>query len=245
MTGKHLGDGPINQENSVKIRKSVSAAAAAFALLMGQCAVADTNTARGASVVIDTLPFVLHAQLDRGSAQMDGSTLVLQARHGTDLYTNTDGTQASNTSPRVMFTPVGDFIFSAKVTAAFSQPFDGGALIVVGDDKNWAKLLFERGKAGPPGISSTVVKGVGDDAHHGAREGNSVHLKIARRQQMYVFYASEDGVKWSMIRTFGLPVSGPVQVGLSSQSPRGDTFTARFSDIKFRPATFKDYWQGE
>ncbi|WP_167237166.1 DUF1349 domain-containing protein [Massilia genomosp. 1] len=194
---------------------------------------------------IATLPFALDMRVDPGAAQVQAGTLVLVAKKGTDLYANTDGSEMADNTPRVLFQPVGDFIFSAKAAAGFGKPFDGAALIVYGDKATWGKLLFELAKTGKPGISTTVARGAGDDAHHGTREGSEVYLKVVRRKDMFVFYTSPDGRSWSMVRAFSLPGAATVKVGFSAQSPMGEEFRARFSDIKFRNATFKDFWQGE
>jgi hypothetical protein len=215
------------------------------AALMAAQAHASEATLKDGKLAIDTLPFALESQLDLGAASVKDKALVLQAKKGTDLYANTDGTEVADKTPRVLFQPAGDFIFSAKVKAGANHPFNGAALIVYGDRTNWAKLLFEFAKTGAAGISSTVAKGVGDDAHHGVRPGDTVYLKVVRRKDMFVFYTSPDGAAWSMVRSFGLPGAASVKVGFSSQSPDGDGFSAQFSDIKFRNATFKDFWQGE
>lgn len=209
--------------------------------LMARQSGASEVTFKDGKLAIDTLPFTLETQLEQGVASVTDKALVLQAKKGTDLYANTDGTELANRTPRVLFQPAGDFIFSAKVTAGFNQAFDGGALIVYGDQANWAKLLFEFSRSGKAGISSTVAKGVGDDAHHGIREGNEVYLKVVRRKDMFVFYTSPDGANWSMVRSFGMPAAASMKVGFSSQSPKGDAFSARFSDIRFRNAAFKDF----
>ena len=231
----------------VPTKRLILGACTLAAALIATQAGASEATMKDGKLAIDTLPFTLDAQLDLGAVSVQNKALVLQAKKGSDLFTNTDGTEAANKTPRVLFQPAGDFIFSAKVTAGFNKAFDGAALIVFSDKANWAKLLFEFSRTGKAGISSTVAKGVGDDAHHGVREGSEVYLKVLRRKDMFVFYSSPDGKNWSMVRSFGLPAAaaGTVKVGFSSQSPLGDEFSARFSDIKFRNATFKDYWQGE
>jgi regulation of enolase protein 1 (concanavalin A-like superfamily) len=228
-----------------QLKKYPLGACVMAAALMAAQAHASEATLRDGTLTIDTLPFALESQLDLGAASVKDKALVLQANKGTDLYANTDGSEVADKTPRVLFQPAGDFIFSAKVTAGVNHPFNGGALIVYGDRANWAKLLFEFAKTGAAGISSTVARGVGDDAHHGTRPGGAVYLKVVRRKDMFVFYTSPDGRDWSMVRSFGLPGAATVKVGFSSQSPVGDGFSAQFSDIKFRNATFKDFWQGE
>jgi len=219
--------------------------AGAVAVGTALAAHASEATLKDGKLSIDTLPFALESQLDLGAAQVRDKALVLQAKKGTDLYANTDGSEIADKTPRVLFQPSGDFIFSAKVTAGVNHPFNGAALIVYGDRANWGKLLFEFAKTGAAGISSTVAKGVGDDAHHGLRPGAAAYLKVLRRKDMFVFYTSPDGKDWSMVRSFSLPGAATVKVGFSAQSPAGDGFSAEFSDVKFRAATFKDFWQGE
>jgi regulation of enolase protein 1 (concanavalin A-like superfamily) len=225
--------------------KTLLGAGALAAILMGANAGASEATFNNGKLAIDTLPFALETRLDLGAASVKDRALVLQAKKGTDLFASPDGTEVADKAPRVLFQPAGDFIFSAKVTAGFNKPFDGGALVVLADGANWAKLLFEFGKTGEAGISSTVAKGTGDDAHHGARGGRDIYLKVVRRKKMFVFYTSPDGKKWDMVRSFGLPGASTVKVGFLSQSPVGDEFSAQFSDVRFRNAAFKDFWQGE
>ncbi|NHZ91529.1 DUF1349 domain-containing protein [Massilia sp. CCM 8733] len=224
---------------------SVVATVALAAALLALQAQASAPAPGEPAPAIAGLPFALELRADQGAAQVQAGTLVLVAKNGSDLYLNTDGTEMADKTPRVLFQPAGDFIFSAKASASFGQPFDGAALIVYGDKATWGKLLFELAKTGKPGISTTVAKGVGDDAHHGTREGSEVYLKVVRRKDMFVFYTSPDGTSWSMVRTFSLPGAATVKVGFSAQSPMGEELRARFSDIKFRNATFKDFWQGE
>ncbi len=198
-----------------------------------------------ANLQLAGLPYQLQQNMTLGSVVVDKAGFTLSATKGSDLYTNADGSKRADATPRLLFTPVGDFIISVRVGASFHAPFDGAALIVYADGANWAKLLFEQARSGGQGVSSTVSKGVGDDAHHGMRAGGAVYLKLARRDGLYVFYTSQDGQTWQMVRNFGLPAARAVQVGFSAQSPLGEQFTAQFSELRFRAAAFKDFWQGE
>jgi regulation of enolase protein 1 (concanavalin A-like superfamily) len=230
---------------NTKFKQIALGAFAMAAALIAAQASASEATIKDGQLAIDTLPFALESQLEMGAVSIQDKALVLRANKGTDLYANPDGTEIADKTPRVLFQPTGDFIFSAKVTAGVNHAFNGGALIVYNDKANWAKLLFEFAKTGAAGISTTVTKGAGDDAHHGVRPGDAVYLKVVRRKDMFVFYTSPDGSAWSMVRTFSLPGAATAKVGFSSQSPDGDGFSAQFSNVKFRNATFKDFWQGE
>lgn len=227
--------------NFVTAISKFCAAAAVGASALMMCMQASASE----KISLAAIPYALTAPAAAGVVSTTVGALTLSASKGTDLYADPSGKESADNTPRVLFNPQGDFIFSAKVNAAFKREFDGGALIVYADKRNWAKLLFENPRSGKPGISSTVARGAGDDAHHGSREGAAVHLKIVRRGPMYVFYTSPDGQQWQMLRSFALAEGSPVQVGFSAQSPVGEQFVAQFTDIRFRAATFKDFWQGE
>ena len=194
---------------------------------------------------IPAIPYSLETGVQPGDVNFKNNTLTITAPKGADIFTETDGGSPSDSVPRVLFQPKGDFIFSAKITGDFKSAYDGGSLLVYSDKGNWAKLLFEQAKSGKLVVSTTVAKPAGDDAYHSIEKAQSFYLKIARAKDMFVFYSSEDGVTWNYLRSFGLKTTTPIKIGIMSQSPVGDKFTGIFSDIKFRDATFKDYWQGE
>jgi regulation of enolase protein 1 (concanavalin A-like superfamily) len=194
---------------------------------------------------IAAIPYALDVRAARGAAPIADGVLTVSATKGTDLFAHPDGSQVTDDTPRVLFVPQGDFIFSAKVKAGFNKAFDGAALLVYAGKSTWGKLLFERMPDGSNAVSTTVAMGAGDDALHQKIDGDTVHLKIARKGGVYAFYLSSDGAAWRVLRAFALPSDQPVKVGFSAQSPLGERFTGSFSDVRWRAAGFKDYWQGE
>ena len=196
-------------------------------------------------VSIPAIPYTLAIQAPGGSASITGSELTLSAAKGTDIYANVDGSKIVDDTPRVLFAPRDDFIFSARIQAGFHSAFDGAALLVYVGKAAWGKVLFERMPDDSNAVTTTITKGTGDDALHQQVEGNVVHLKIARKGGVYVFYLSADGAAWRMLRTFALPTDQPVLVGFSAQSPKGGRFTARFSNLHWRAHGFDNYWHGE
>jgi regulation of enolase protein 1 (concanavalin A-like superfamily) len=132
------------------------------------------------------------------------------------------------------------------VSATFGEAaYDGGALLVYVDSKNWGKLLFERFKSGKIGVATTVSKGSGDDAYHGIRDTDHQYLKIVRHDSSYIFYTSQDGKDWNFVRHFELKASKPVYIGFTAQSPLGESFKASFSEVKYRAGKITNFWQGE
>ena len=181
-----------------------------------------------------------------GEVNVNSESIEISAQKGANLFTDTTGLKNTDNTPRLLFVPEGDFIFSARVSADFSEtPYDGGALIVYADAKNWGKILFERFKSGRLGVATTVSKDSGDDAYHGARDINHQYLKIVRHDSSYIFYTSQDGKDWDFVRHFELTSTTPVSIGFTAQSPLSEKFTANFSEVNYRAGKLTNFWQGE
>jgi regulation of enolase protein 1 (concanavalin A-like superfamily) len=197
-------------------------------------------------ITIPSVPYQMHLDNQLGEVKVSAAQIDITALKGSDLFTDTTGAKNADSTPRLLFVPKGDFIFSAKVSATFGEtPYDGGALMVYADSKNWGKLLFERFKSGKIGIATTVSKGSGDDAYHGTRDANHQYLKIVRHDSSYIFYTSQDGKDWNFVRHFELKSTAPVHVGFTAQAPMAEKFIANFSEVKYRTGKFTNFWQGE
>ena len=220
-------------------------------LVLGVCLLSISSFAAEDSkvkkpVTIKSVPYEMRVDNQLGEVKVNTDTIEIVALNGTDLFTDTTGAKNADKSPRLLFVPEGDFIFSAKVSATFGEtPYDGGALIVYADSKNWGKLLFERFKSGKIGVATTVSTGSGDDAYHGTRDTNHQYLKIVRHDSSYIFYTSQDGKDWNFVRHFELKSNSPVQIGFTAQAPLAEKFVANFSDVKYRAGKFTNFWQGE
>lgn len=227
--------------------KYISVGKLLFAILVAASCSAIGDSKMKESKTLSAIPYQLSTEGEQsGSIKIESNSVEIIAAKGTDLFTDTTGGKNEEKTPRLLFTPKGDFIFSAKVSANFgNSPYEGGALIVYSESKNWGKLLFEKFKSGKVGIATTVSKNTGDDAYHGTREANTQYLKVVRHDSSYIFYTSEDGKDWNFVRHFELKSVVPVRLGFIAQSPVGDSFSATFSDIKFRAGTITNFWQGK
>jgi len=180
------------------------------------------------------IPYSLVTESYESDIIIDEASITILAKKGTDLYTNADGSNSNDNAPRVFFEPKSDFTLSAKVTADFTTAYDGGALFLYADTDNWGKLLFERFKSGDNGIASTVTRVTGDDAYHYLIENNYIYLKIVRKNNKFSFYYSENGEKWSYLRSFSLASPKAIKVGFIAQSPISKTHKVVYSNIIFK-----------
>lgn len=220
------------------------AAGIVFVALPG-LAHAETSTFPAGTV--KALPFVLQIDRPYVAADVAADHITLTAPKGSDMYTDPSNGQGVITAPRATFHADGDFIFSARVDAGFMAQYDGAALILYGDDGHWAKLLFEHLDDHTNGVTSSVVDPRSDDDYHVrlSADDKQVWLKIVRAGGMVIFYMSQDGAHWDMMRDFAFDSPVPVAIGFETQAPVGDQFTGTFTNIRFDAKTFTDFWQGE
>ena len=163
----------------------------------------------------------------------DKQVLTISSTAKTDWFVDPfDGTVA-NTAPILLFTPSPDYVLSTKVTVKFATKWDAGALMLWGDDHHWAKLSFEYSPDGKPTLVTVVTRGLSDDCNSVHMAGDSVYLRIAKSGSTFVFYFSEDGKDWQILRTFSLDTKIPIRVGFESQSPAGAGAVATFSAITY------------
>jgi regulation of enolase protein 1 (concanavalin A-like superfamily) len=174
----------------------------------------------------------------------EAGALSITAGKQTDWFISPlDGGKTENT-PKLLFKPADDFVLSAKATVDFRSQWDAGVLVLFANDTVWAKLCFEFSLEKQPMIVSVVTRGLSDDNNSIAISGNTVYLKIAKIGQGIFFYASTDGKKWTIIRSFSLLPARQIRAGFSSQSPQGDKCRTIFSEIEYR-AVRVNPWTGE
>jgi len=112
------------------------------------------------------------------------------------------------------------------------------------DEQFWAKLCFEYSPQGEPMIVSVVNREVSDDSNSERISGDQVYLRISGLANAYAFHYSVDGVKWNFVRYFHLGEPEGFLIGLSSQSPTGESCKAAFSEIKYKAVLLKDLRNG-
>jgi uncharacterized protein len=173
----------------------------------------------------------------------DRTVLTISSKAKADWFVDPfDGTVA-NSAPIFSFMPNSDFVLSARVSVTFKTKWDAGALMLMGDDRHWAKLSYELSPDGKPTLVTVVTRGLSDDCNSVSLSDDSVYLRIARSSKTYIFYFATDATRWNILRTFSLDYELPIRVGFESQSPAGDGATARFSSITYDTHTTRNIYK--
>ncbi len=191
------------------------------------------------------LPFPLTPSSDDVWA-VDATSVSATATPGSDVFVDpASGTATLNAVTLLGEPPAGDFGLAARVQVGFRSTFDAGVLLLRLDERNWAKLCFERSPDGEPMVVSVVCRGVADDANAFVVDGDTVRLRVSRIGRAFAFHASTDGARWSFVRHFALEGdAAAVRVGFEAQSPTGDGCAVRFDDIAFSTERLGDLRDG-
>ena len=173
-------------------------------------------------------------------------TLSITAGPLTDAFTSPATGIPQDNAPAALFTPPDEnFLLSARVAVDFAADFDAGSLQVRISGDLWAKLCFEYSPQAEPMVVSVVTRGASHDCNHVVVDGLEVYLRLAVTPRTVAFHYSLDGAYWHFVRYFTLGEHEAVQVGFSSQSPRGQGCAAVFSDIRYRSGELSDNRNGE
>ena len=153
--------------------------------------------------------------------------------------------QAPKANAPFFYTEVaGDFVFRAKVRPNHRYVYDACALMVILDEKMWAKAAFEKSDFGTKAAVCVVTDQVSDDANGCNIDQEEAWLQIVRKGDVFCTHYSLDGERFDMVRLFRLPVGETVKVGLEAQSPAGEGGLRFFSDVSLEKKTVADLRKG-
>lgn len=139
----------------------------------------------------------------------------------------------------------GDFVLRVKVSHAFRDTYDSASVMVMRDEKCWAKCCYELTDFGTHAAVSVVTKGDSDDANGCNLEGNAAWLQVCRVGNDFAFHYSVDGENFYMMRYFHLPVERVVKVGLLAQAPVGNGGVRVYEHLSIQPVTVKNIRAGK
>ena len=189
------------------------------------------------------LTFEWHVEPADWTVGLDG-TLRIVAGPRTDLFVDPAGRPAQLGAPRLMAAVEGDFQLSAYVKADLEATFDAGALVLHAADHCWVKLALERSPQGQGMVVSVVTDGLSDDANGRVVTGEGVWLRLSRIGAACALHASDDGVRWDLVRHFAFAAPDGLTAGFLAQSPTGAGCAATFDGLDFVAQTLADLRDG-
>ncbi len=174
-----------------------------------------------------------------------GNELVIVAGQKTDMFRDPNVTYNTDNAPKLLFKADDNFILTASIEHAFTNKWDGGAIVIRQDSLNWIKFCFEKDYTGARRVVSVVTKNISDDCNSVEMKANKVFYKVAKADNVITLYYSADGMKWFLIRHLQFDTHKGFQVGFLAQSPTGKRCEVKFSDITYRIRKIKDPYTGE
>lgn len=172
--------------------------------------------------------------------------LTIQVGAATDWFSDPAGAPRKDDAPSALFVSTDQrFTLSARVSVTFASTFDAGALLARVSADVWAKLCFEYSPQRQPMVVSVVTRDVSDDCNSAPLAGDSVFLRITRREAILAFHYSLDGLVWQLVRYFSLGDALQMALGFSAQSPTGSGCVATFARIQYSPSAVSDLRNGE
>jgi len=188
--------------------------------------------------------------LNESNIDIKDGSVTIDAPAETDWFVNplpTDGKMSPPVANAPFFyTEVeGDFVFEAKVTPFHESVYDACALMVIENDRLWAKAAFEKTDFGTKAAVCVVTDGVSDDCNGADIDADQVRLRLLRKGNVFSVLYSKDGRNYRMVRLFTLNVPSRVKVGLEAQSPAGKGGKRLFEEISLEARSVKDPRAGE
>ena len=177
---------------------------------------------------------------------LDQGKLTIAAPKGSDFFINPEDLSATNSAPVLYQVISGDFVASTSVSPDLSSVWNAAGLMLIIDDSNWIKLVFEVSDATGPSIVSVTTRGISDDAN-GVRLTShaKIWLKLVRKGNNFAMLWSENGKSYKMARLSAMPPTERVKIGLEAQCPVGEKALHKFHHFSIESKSVKDLRKGE
>jgi uncharacterized protein len=197
------------------------------------------------TIKIEAIPHLLKWENEPKSYFMDKTGLTIIAGEKTDMFRDPNVTYNTDNAPKLLFNADPDFVLTASIEHSFSNKWDGGAIVLKQDSRNWVKFCFERDYTGARRVVSVVTKNISDDCNSVQINSNKVYYKVAKAGNVITLYYSLNGAKWFLVRHFQFDTTQPLKVGFLAQSPTGKNCKVKFQNISYAIKKIKDPYLGE
>lgn len=151
----------------------------------------------------------------------DQGGLQVEAPAKADYYQDPAGKHIVSSAPFLHVTAGSSFELTTRLTVEMKDKYDSGCLMLMADDRNWAKLCFEYNGRYPTIVSVVTIDGISDDCNSERVHVEKPYLRIVRQGNCMTFFYSADGEAWEQIRYFGMKLPDECLAGVVAQSPQG------------------------
>jgi uncharacterized protein len=197
------------------------------------------------SVTLRGIPYKLFWENSPVKFTSKTDEILIEAGAKTDMFRDPNVAYNTDNAPKLLFYADSDFVLTAAIEHAFTNQWDGGAIVIKQDSLNWIKFCFEKDYTGARRVVSVVTKNISDDCNSVEMHGNKVFYKVAKAGNVITFYFSDNGLHWYLIRHLQFDTHGPFKVGFLAQSPTGNFCDVKFSNISYQIKRIKDPYLGE
>ena len=179
--------------------------------------------------------------------QVTENKVVINSGPKSDFFNEPDGKQNYSNAPMLLslINNKEPFTFVAKVSPAFSETYDAGAVYMYVNNNNWLKFAFELDEKKLARIVTVRTNGTSDDNNHDVIGDKSVYLKVSSNTESIGFYYSKDSINWQLVRVYKNDFPNSPFIGISSQSPLGSGISTTFESIVLTNKSVKDFRMGE
>ncbi len=194
---------------------------------------------------ITSVPHRLFWENTPKSFSVHGNDIVIVAGKETDMFRDPNVAYNTDNAPKLLFEADDNFVLTASIEHAFTNKWDGGAIVIKQDSLNWIKFCFEKDYTGARRVVSVVTKGISDDCNSVEMTSNIVFYKVAKADNVITLYCSTDGKKWYLVRHLQFDAHKGFKVGFLAQSPTGESNEVKFSNITYQIKKIRDPYLGE
>jgi regulation of enolase protein 1 (concanavalin A-like superfamily) len=216
-----------------------------FFCSLSLCLILQARGQQNHPVKMPGIPFQMYWENNPVSYSVSADRLTIEAGEKTDMFRDPNATYNTDNAPKLLFVADSNFVLTASVEHAFENKWDGGAIVLKADSKNWIKFCFEKDYTGARRVVSVVTKDISDDCNSVALSGDRIFFKVARAGKVITLYYAEDGKNWFLIRHLQFEPLLPLQVGFLAQSPTGQRCKVTFADLKYEARKIRDPYAGE
>lgn len=168
------------------------------------------------------------------------NVIIMKAGSGTNLFNDMCSDYRSADFPFYYVLQKGDFVIRCRISPEFKACYDLGSIIVYDNQSKWIKFAFENSDSGHPAMVSVVTDGVSDDCNGEKIYEDGIWMQIIRRGSNFSLHYSKDKTVWTLVRIFHLDMNAEVKLGISAQSPTGDSCTVRFEGLEITENTYSN-----